>query len=218
MRVTLSKDDLVDYVSNQIETFLPDDKIVDREEIKGHFDFAMQRVEYCFSKINNRYFKQGQEVVFNHLHGDQYAMFLYILANTLYRSNVDLNLCTKIFQLNKYLHSIDAYYEIELPKIFLFVHPLGTVLGRAKYSDYLIVYQQCNVGSNKNIYPTLKEYVSLHPGSSILGNCFVEKNCKIAAGSLLLDKDLPKNSLYIGNPRDFVIKESLEKNPIWSDE
>jgi hypothetical protein len=32
---------------------------------------------------------------------------------------------------------------------------------------------------------------------------------------LLLDKDLGKNSLYIGNPRDYVIHKSEKRNSVW---
>jgi len=58
------------------------------------------------------------------------------------------NVCEKIYCLNKCLNAIDIYFEVELPNIFLLVHPLGTVLGKAKYNDFLLVYQQCTVGSN----------------------------------------------------------------------
>lgn len=216
MKMSLDRYELLNYVCSQIKTFFPDKKTIEKEEIRKYFDTALQRTEYCFSKINTKYFKDKSEVVFNHLHGDQYAMFLYFLSNTFYKNGSDINLCAKVFLLNKYLHGIDTYYEIELPDIFLFIHPLGTVLGRARYSDYLLIYQRCNVGSNKNIYPTLNKYVNLHPGSSILGNCIVGENCKIAAGSLLLDMDLPPNSLYIGNPKNYVIKESHEKSSFWN--
>lgn len=215
MKMSVSKDDLLEYLVCQLNTFFPDRNEIKKAEIEKHFDLILQRTEYCFSKINNRYFSDKTGVFFNHLHADQYAMFLYFVANTLFKNGSDVSLCTKIFQLNRYLHSIDVFYEIELPDIFLFVHPLGTVLGRGKYSNYFLVYQRCNIGSNKDIYPTLMEHVSLHPGASILGNCLVEENCKIGTGALLLDRNLEKDSLYIGNPRDFVIKKSDMNASIW---
>jgi len=184
-------------------------------DIVPYLDVIMDRTQHCFSKINNKYFFDGREIVFNHLHADQYSMFLYIVCNTLYKNGSDIRLCTKICQLNKYLHGIDAFYEIELPNIFLFVHPLGTVLGRGTYADYFLVYQRCGIGSNHDVYPEMREFVTLRPGSSILGNCFVEENCTIASDSLLLDKNLGRNSLYIGNPRDHIIKTNSEVLPIW---
>ena len=214
MKISIGND-LLDYLTKQLTIFFPDNIEIRKNEIKPHFDLALQRIEYCFSKINSKYYRDESGVIFNHLHADQYAMFLYFLSHTLYKNNSDPVLCAKVFQLNRYLHGIDAYYEVELPDIFLFVHPLGTILGRGKYSNYFLVYQRCNIGSNKDIYPAMKEYVSLHPGASILGNCFVEENCKIAAGSILMDRNLDKNSLYIGMPNNYVIKESPQRSAFW---
>lgn len=215
MQLSIDKSDLLDFIVQQLNNFFPDNNEVKKDELKRHFDLILQRTEYCFSKVNNKYFCNESNVLFNHLNADQYAMFLYFATNTIYKANSDLTLCTKIFQLNRYLHGIDIFYEVELPDIFLLVHPLGTVLGRGNYSNYLLVYQRCNVGSNKDIYPTLKEYVSLHPGASILGNCLVEENCKIGTGSLLLDKNLEQNSIYIGNPRDYIIRKSDTRASAW---
>jgi serine O-acetyltransferase len=142
-------------------------------------------------------------------------MFLYLLCNTAYRAQASAGLPTKLFLLNKCLHGIDAFYEVELPSVFLFVHPLGTVLGRGRYSDYLLVYQRCGVGSNHDVYPTLGLYTTLRPGSAVLGQCKLGRNNTLAAESLLLDRDLADDSLYIGNPRDFVVRPATNTPPIW---
>ena len=215
LKMSINKRGLVDYVVSQLNVFFPDSNKTENKIILSYIDKVLERVEYCFSFVNNRYFFNGKSILFNHLHADQYAMFLYFLSHALFKEEGKQDICTKIFYLNKCLHSIDAFYEVELPDIFLFVHPVGTVLGRGKYSNYFLVYQRCNVGSNKEIYPTLKKYVSLHPGASILGNCLVEKNCKISAGSLLMDTSLEENSIYIGNPDNYKIKESTNKIEIW---
>ncbi len=215
MNMSLSKHELLDFVVTHLKTFFPDKNKIAKGELETHLDFILQRVEYCFSKVNNKYFKECGNVIFNHLHADQYAMFLYFAANTLHKKNADKILCTKMCQLNKYLHGIDVFYETELPDIFLFVHPLGTVLGRANYANYFLVYQRCGIGSNHGIYPTLEEYVSLHPGASVIGNCVIESNCKISADSLIMDRSLEKDSVYIGNTLSYVIKKSQKKPAIW---
>lgn len=215
MILSLRKNDLLNYVIAQLNVFFPDKKPIRKNSITGFFGLALDRAEFCFSKINVKYFWKDNSVYFDHLHADQYAMFLYLLSRTLFQNNADIEVCNKLFQLNRYLHGIDVFYEVALPDIFLFVHPLGTVLGRAKYGNYFLVYQRCNVGSNKNVYPAFSDYVTLHPGAAVLGNCQVGKNCKIGTGSLLLDKDLEQDSIYIGNPRDFLIKKSKERMPIW---
>lgn len=217
MIITIPKQTLYNLIVRQLENFFPDEQKIQKEQLYKYFDIALQRAEFSFSKVNNRYFKDDKgNTFFNHLNADQYSMFLYFLSNTLYKNNCDIELCTKIFQLNRYLHGIDVFYEVNLPDIFLFVHPLGTVLGRAIYSDYLLVYQGCNIGSNHDIYPRFNKYVSLHPKSTVLGNANIGYNCKISAGSLLMDMDLENNSVYIGNPSNNKIKKSLKVLDIWN--
>ena len=215
MKLSLTKKELTDYVAAQLQVFFPDGGHRSQVPLKRYIDEVLDRTAFCFARVNNRYFRDAETVLFNHLNADQYAMFLYFSANTLYRNGADLTICNKLFQLNRLLHGIDAFYEVDLPDIFLFVHPLGTVLGRASYSNYLLVYQRCNVGSNHGKYPRIGEHFSLHPGSAILGDCNIGNNSKLAAGSILMDLDLAPNSLYIGTPLSYKVKQSLEKNPIW---
>jgi len=142
-------------------------------------------------------------------------MFLYLLSRSAFLAGADNQLPTKLFLLNKALHAIDAYFEVELPAVFLFVHPLGTVLGRGKYGDYLTVYQRCGVGSNHDVYPELGRLVTLHPGSSVLGRCKVGDNVSLATDSLLLDCNVESNNVYIGSPRDSLVKPRAGLPGIW---
>jgi serine O-acetyltransferase len=135
-------------------------------------------------------------------------MFLYRLSNILYNETSDRTIPTKLFLLNKLLHGIDIFYEINLPDIFILNHPVGTVLGRGNYADYLIVCQRCTVGNNRGIYPTFGKFTTLYPGATVLGNCNIGENCAIASESFLLDTNLKSDSLYIGNPQSYVIKNN----------
>jgi serine O-acetyltransferase len=213
--LSLDKKNLAFYVINQMNNMFPDNKKIDTLLFTKYLGKALERTEYCFSKVNNRYFTNNEYIFFNHLNGDQYSMFLYFLSNTLYKNDYDLSICAKVFLLNKSLFSVDAFYEVELPDIFLFVHPLGTVMGRGNYSDYMIIYQRCNIGSNLDIYPTFEKYVTLHPGSAVLGDCRIGENCRIGAHSLILDSDLKPNTTYIGNPKDYKLLPNVSKNKIW---
>ena len=215
MKLSLEKNNICKYTSSQLNFYFPDNNPVDSNLIGDVIDSVLERVKYCFSFVNNKYFFDGKDVIFNHLNTDQYSMYLYILSNEMFKVRMDAKYCEKVFYLNKILHGIDAFYSVELPDIFLFVHPLGAVVGNAKYSDFFIIYQRCGVGSNKNIYPSLGQYVSLHPGSSVLGNCTIGNNCKIGAGSLIIDKSLESNSIYVGTPASNRIFKSEEILNIW---
>ena len=206
---------LATLAARQCNGLFPDGNDVSTDALMPAVEAALPRLEHCFSHVENKYFFDGQSAVFNHLHGDQYAMWLYFLANSLYRAGGDAGVCSKLFLLNKSLFACDIFYEVALPDIFLLVHPLGTVLGRGTYSDYFVAYQRCGVGSNHDIYPTFGKYITLRPGSAVLGNSTIGDNCQIAAEGLVIDRNLPDNTLYIGNPKTAVTKTQGPHYPLW---
>lgn len=206
---------LCQLAADQVNNLFADDQPVPADGLRDSARLALLRLEHCFSKIENKYFFDGKHVVFDHLHGDQYAMWLYMLSNQLLRDRTPPHWRKKLFLLNKSLHGCDIYFEVEMPAVFLLVHPLGTVLGRAEYADYFIAYQRCTIGSNYDAYPRLGRHVTLRPGSSVLGRCLLGDNVTLAAESLLLDRDLPENTTYIGNPRDFATLPRTTTERIW---
>ena len=215
VRASLSEPELAAYVAAQLNSMFPDGKRIGEEALHAVLPEVLDRVEHCFTRVNNKYFFDGTQAVFNHLHGDQYAMFLYLASRVAHCAGAGDDVSAKLFLLNKALHGIDAYYEVELPSIFLFVHPLGTVLGRGRYSDYLVAYQRCGVGANHDTYPDLGEYLTLRPGAAVLGRSRIGRNCTIAAESLVIDQDVSDNTVYIGNPRDHTTRSADAVLPIW---
>jgi len=215
VKVSLSPAGLAKLASGQCNSLFPDGNTVTLDDLMPVLPRAIERLEHCFAAIDNRYFFDGESAVFNHLHGDQYAMWLYLLGNELHRQRGDAAICSKLFLLNKALHGCDLFYEVELPSIFLLVHPLGTVLGRGTYSDYFVVYQRVGVGSNRDIYPTFGEHVTLRPGAAVLGKSHIGDLCQIATEALVLDTDVAAGSLYIGGPKTAVLKANPAPNPIW---
>lgn len=218
MILSITKSELTNYILNQLNHIFDDGKNIKKDDLTKYIDLAISKLEFCFSKINNKYFFDGKNSIFNHLNGDQYSMFLYFLCNTIYKESNALDseiFASKVYLLNKALHGIDAFYEVQLPSIFLFVHPVGTVLGRANYSDYLIVYQRCGIGANHNSSPELGRYLTLHPGSCILGHSKIGDNCSIASDSLLIDTNLEDNTLYLGNPSSNKYKKNEQYNSTW---
>jgi serine O-acetyltransferase len=194
------------YVAGQMNAVFPDRK-VQPAELVPHLGRALERYEHCVSRINLKYFTEAGQARFDHLHTDQYAMFLYFLANSIYRMEGDLSLASKSYALNKALHSLDAFYEVELPEVFGLQHPVGTVLGRGSYSDYFFAYQRCSVGANlRGEYPSLGQGVVLFGGSAVIGNCRLAGNCWLSVGAVLMDQDVPANSIVFGRSPQVVLK------------
>lgn len=205
MKLSLTTDALTAYLARQVSNVFPDREVA-AGEYRPFVDAALERLEHCFAAIKNKYFPGRSETYFNHRHTDQYAMFLYLVANSVFRRHGELALAEKAYALNKALHALDCSYEIELPEIFGFQHPVGTVLGRAKYSNYFFVYQRCSTGGKDLIYPTIGEGVVMYGGSSIIGKCSIGNNVWLSAGALVMEQDIPGNSAVFGQSPHLTIK------------
>lgn len=126
------------------------------------------------------------------------ASFLWFLSSTVWRDDQNEELATRLSYLNKMMHGLDLFYSVPMPDVFLLVHPVGTVLGRASYSDYLVVYQNCTVGATADVYPTFGEGVALYSRSSVLGDCNVGSNVVFGANSLVIDTAVPDDTIVVG--------------------
>lgn len=198
MHLSLNEADLARYVARQASHFFPD-RDVDIEEIRPAIGETMARVENCFAAINNKYFFDGTQALFNHLHTDQYATFLYYLSNTLWKQGAEPQTTSKIYYLNKALHALDVFYQVDLPPVFFLNHSVGTVLGPARYGSYFVVLQGCTVGGNAQAErPYLGEGVAMLAHSTIAGRCRIEDNCLVAAGAFALDFEAPTGMIIHG--------------------
>lgn len=198
MQMSLERTRLADYLAALLAHHIPDSYQC-RHELTPLLARTLERAEHCFSRIHRKYFCEDGVVRFDHLNGDQFAAFLYFYANTVWRETGDTELPTRLFYLNKILHGLDLYFAVAMPEVFRLVHPLGTVLGRAEYGDYLVVYQNCSVGADEaGVYPRLGEGCILYSRSSVLGECRLGDNVVLAANSFLLNTDVPADTVVVG--------------------
>lgn len=209
MELSLDQRELAAYLAAQVSTFFPDSRVV-AADLHRPVERALERAEYSFRRI--RIFSDGDRTYFSHLHTDQYAEFLYFVANCIYRDDGDIRLAKKLYALNKALHAIELFYEVAMPDVFMLVHPVGTVLGRATYGNYLVVYQNCTVGARNRIYPALGEKVVMYSGSRIMGRSIIGENCVVAPGSVVLDSDIPANMLVSGTSPNTQFKPTKREH------
>jgi serine O-acetyltransferase len=194
------------YVTRQINNFFPD-CLVKSERVAPYLGLALERTEHCFSRVSVKYFARNGTPWFDHLHSDQYAMFLYLLSNSVFREDGDPSLAAKIYALNKALHGLDVFYEVELPAVFFFQHPVGTVLGRAAYGNYFAVYQRCSIGSSlSGETPVMGDGVAMFGGSAIIGGSRIGSNAWLSVNAVVMDCDVPPDSLVFGRSPANVLK------------
>ena len=210
MKLTLDTNDLKSYITRQLNNFFPDKYEISDAEVGKILENALKRTEFSFSHIPLKYYLENEEVHFNHLNSEQYAMFLWFLSNEAYLKN-NINLAEKLFYLNKALNGLDAFYSIKLPDIFMLVHPVGTVIGNAHYENYLVIHQNCTIGASKEgIYPYLKERVTLFANSQIIGNCNIGNNVSLSAGTSVINEDVPNYSIVFGRSKSLIIKREKD--------
>jgi serine O-acetyltransferase len=198
LSTTLHPTDLAAYVAAQLSAFFPDRK--ETKAVRAVLRDTLPRIEHCFRHVRIKGFWGDNGPRFDHLHTDQYAIFLYYLANTAHRAG-EARLAAKAYALNKALHALDAFYEVELPAIFALVHPVGTVLGRAAYGDYFCAYQNVTVGSGlDDPKPKLGKGIVLYAGARVIGASNIGNNCLISSDCTVLDcRDvIPGNSVIWG--------------------
>jgi len=212
MNLSLNKQDFLKYTSQQLNGLFPDNKLVDLKSYIASFDTAIDRIDHCFNKVTYKHYFNNGQTFLNHLHADQYLMYVWFLSNTIYKDTGDLNLSNKLYYLNKSLHGFDCMYNTELPDIFLIFHGVGTMLGKAKYSDFFVALQGCTIGSQKGQYPILGKGVGLTAHSSIIGNCVIGNRSSIASYTSVFEMDVPEDSVVFKDKDTGILKIKSAKN------
>ena len=215
MIFTIPKEDILAQLLMQLKSHF---FITEEEQtvIEARFENVLAACEENFIHSENKYYfiEEGgaKRCRFNPYHAVQYMTFLYYLSHDIYKNANIGQLCDKIYYLNKIFHSVDLFYAIELPTHFGAEHPLGAVMGRAKYGNGFFFYQGCTVGGTHDkqgdiYYPEIDENCHMFSNSSILGNCHIGKNVNIGAGAIVKNQDVPDGCTVFGESPNLIIKE-----------
>jgi serine O-acetyltransferase len=206
MKQSLTLTLLADYATQQANTFFPDPNPIRPAETKRFLPSVLNRLERCLKGLTNPYFHRDGAAYFDHLHSEQYSMFLYLLAHECGRAGEKhRRMAAKFYLLNKALHGLEVYYQVEMPEVFWFAHAVGSVLGRARYGNGFVVMQGCTVGNVSGRYPVFGERVVLCAGSSVLGDCRLGRDVCVGAGSLLINARIPAGSTVVGRGKDLRV-------------
>lgn len=213
MNLVIPRENVLANLCKQIDTFFSINAD-EKDLIAENIDEALFKCELCFAQTSNKYFKANGSlggVKFNPFHSVQYMTFLYWLAHILYINKKGGLLCDKLYYLNKTMNGLDMFYAIEMPDSFSAEHPVGTVLGRAKYGNGFFFYQGCTVGGNYDKegvlhYPVIGENVKMFANSSLIGKCKIGNNVILGAGALVKNEDIPDNTIVFGQSPNLVLK------------
>lgn len=188
--VNITRTALADYTVAQVSHFFPDGRDHLRPRVEAHLAEALGRLHTCINAI--RWWPLDE---FNYLHSSQYSIYLYFLANTIWRNTGDAESCTRLFLLNKALNGIDCFYEVELPDVFFIGHTVGIVLAKATYGSHLVLYQNSTVGKNHGVAPVIEDGVIMYPNTAIIGRSLVRSGTVLSQGVGVINRDTPGNCL-----------------------
>lgn len=194
---------LARYVEAQIAALVPDGRSAAcRPLIGAALPRALARTQVCIDAV--RMWRQGE---FNYLHSSQYCIFLYYLANTIFRDMGDTAAPTRLFLLNKALNGIDLFYEIEMPQRFFIGHSVGLVLAKATYGEYLALYQNATVGRNGPDAPVIGSRVVIHPNCAVIGRSSIADGTVLAQGVSVINRNTRRDMIaFSGNGGDLVFR------------
>lgn len=174
---------------------------------------AVNRTYTCLKFSSNKYISAPAErgILFSVYNSLQYCIFLYWLSKVAYEIDENGNNAEKFYYLNKMMNAVDLFYAVELPDIWMAEHPLGSIMGRARYSDYFFFYQSCTVGGNKGNYPWLGKHVTMYSDSKILGRAKIGNHVILSANTYVKDETIPDNCIVFGQTPNLIIKQRTKE-------
>lgn len=188
---------LAAHVARQLDQLMPhSSQAADMAQLMPHINPALLRLRPVLAAV--RAFDASH---FNHFNALQYASFLYLLANQVWRQThadgSQVVLADRLFCLNRALNAIDLFYAVQMPEVFFLSHGLGTVLGQADYGERLVVFQNVTVGRVGDARPRIGSNVVLYPGAVVTGASVIGDGCVVSAGTVVHGVQVPANMLVL---------------------
>ncbi len=205
MQLSCELTTLYGFVGSLLEREFPDGGV---HRIRPLVDRVLERIDYCFADVALAGYKRGGEVYFNHLHGDQSAVFWYYASHIAYAEFEDEALAAKCMLVNKARNGIVVTYSTKLPDRMLLIHTVGSMLGKATYGDYFVATQNVTVGTQRGKMPQFGEGVVLYPGSSVIGDCRLGDGARVSIGTVVLDRHVEANCVATGGSGELLVKPS----------
>ena len=115
-----------------------------------------------------------------------------------------------ISEMSRFWTGIDIHPGAQIGRRFFIDHGCGVVIGETSIvGDDVTLYQGVTLGGTGKErgkrHPTLCSRIVVGAGAKILGNIVIGENCRIGAGSVVLD-NIPDSSTVVGIPGRIVYK------------
>lgn len=138
-----------------------------------------------------------------------HAVWMYRLNHWLWHHNWRV-LARWLSQVARWLTGIEIHPAAQIGRRVFIDHGMGVVIGEtAIVGDDVTMYQGVTLGGTGKEqgkrHPTVAGNVVIGAGAKVLGNITVGENCRIGAGSVVL-QDVPDNSTVVGVPGHVIFR------------
>jgi len=207
---SLAISDLPAYLLKQLNAFFPCAQPDDEKLLVGAVERALPRMELIFSHVRHAPYRHEGAPAFDIFHSDQYATFVWLVSNEIFKAVGPHPLAKRLFCLNKALHGLNCIYDVELPPIFLFIHIVGSVIGKASYGNYFVALQGCTIGAVRGEYPVIGERFIMSSGCTVIGKCQIGDGVMLGPSTTLFETDVEPRTLITGHYLHGLTKKPLQ--------
>lgn len=111
----------------------------------------------------------------------------------------------------RFVTGVEIHPAAEIGRRLFIDHGSGVIIGETSVvGNDCTLYQGVTLGGTGKEqgkrHPTLRDNVFVGAGAKILGNIVVGENCRVGAGSVVL-QDVPDNSTIVGVPGHIVLRD-----------
>jgi serine O-acetyltransferase len=196
-------DHLVWRLGRQLDAFSPR---LCRRLLETTVEAALPRAETAFSCSALPGYRSADDLTqFDPVQTDQYAMFLWLCSNEAWRAG-DLELAADLFALNKALNALVCMWNTPMPPVFLWIHCVGMVLGKADYGDRFVAYQNVTVGTDRGGRAVLGTGTILFAGAKVVGAATIGERCVVSPNSVIIAETIPADSVVAGRTPELIVK------------
>lgn len=183
------------------------------QDYRDEFTFVYNQVISEHEAVFWRYFRAPDGTPYiNPMNLDHLTRLLYLFMRRLVNAKAPVTFLDCLFFSMRTHCGLNLFYHTEIDTYFFPQHALSAVIGYGTYGKFLQISQNCTFGQNHNKYPSIGDGVIMGANSMVLGNCRIGNNVFVAAGAIVVDRDIPDDTIVIGTPKDQTIKENNQDN------
>ncbi len=181
------------------------------ESHRGAFTAAHAQVARENRAFISKYYRtEDKRPIVNPMNIEHLTRLLQIFNRLALEDGAPRTVLDALFHVMRGRCGINHFYSMPVFDYFFPLHAMGAVVGTFECGPFLIISQGSTIGQNHNRYPRIEGPLLVGPGASVLGDCHIGRNVIIGTRALVIDRDIPDDTLVLGMAPDLILKDNPE--------